>query len=184
MYTLFIDTHYIKLHLALFKENLIIDGIIKEDGKHSEYLVNSIEILLNKNNIQFDDLKTIIVINGPGSFTGVRLGVVVAKLISYNKHIPLKEISYLQALSLKYDKDICLGIKDKNGVYAGEFNSKHELIGDYFYLNNKDVSNFNKKIIIDDDINLDMVFKYMSNKLAINPHLAKPIYIKKIEVDK
>lgn len=184
MYTLFIDTHYIKLHIALFKSGKLCDEIIKDDGKHSEYFINSLESILNRNKIGFDDLKTIIVVNGPGSFTGVRIGVVVAKMIGYNKNIPLKVISYLQALSLKYDKDIRVGIKDKNGVFVGTFNYRHELVSDYFYLSNKEFENYKKDIIIDEDIDLNKVYQFMLNEPAINPHLVNPIYVKKIEVDK
>ena len=67
--------------------------------------------LLENNSIQFEQLSGIIVVNGPGSFTGVRIGVVVAKMIGYCKNIPLKAISFLQALSLKYDKAATIGIK-------------------------------------------------------------------------
>ena len=183
MYTLFIDTHYTKLQLVLFKDGKVFDERIKREGKHSECLVPLLQDLLEKNEITFKELSGIMVVNGPGSFTGVRLGVVVAKLISYCKNIPVKAISYLQALSLKYD-DCLIGIRDKNGVFVGRFNHYHELVGDYFYLSNHDYELYPEKIIIDDEINLDMVYEYLKDKNCINPHLLKPIYVKKIEVNK
>ena len=183
MYTLFIDTHYTKLQLVLFKDGKVFDERIKREGKHSECLVPLLQDLLEKNEITFKELSGIMVVNGPGSFTGVRLGVVVAKLISYCKNIPVKAISYLQALSLKYD-DCLIGIRDKNGVFVGRFNHYHELVGDYFYLSNHDYELYPEKIIIDEEINLDMVYEYLKDKKDINPHLLKPIYVKKIEVDK
>ena len=85
--------------------------------------------------------------------------------------------------SLKYD-DCLIGIRDKNGVFVGRFNHYHELVGDYFYLSNHDYELYPEKIIIDDEINLDMVYEYLKDKNCINPHLLKPIYVKKIEVDK
>ena len=184
MYTLFIDTHYISLHLALFKDELVIEEIKKEDVKHSTYFIPLLKELLEKNDVTFDDLSGIIVVTGPGSFTGVRLGVVVAKMISYCKNIPVKAISYLQALSLKYDNDLLIGIKDRNGAFVGSFNRDHDLVLDYFYLSNKELESYPKKIKLDEEINLDMVYKYLKNKEDIDPHLLKPIYVKKIEVGK
>ena len=131
----------------------------------------------------FQKISDIILINGPGSFTGVRLGVVVAKLISYTKDIPIHTITYLEALALKYDYSVTLGIKDKNGVFIGTFDNNHECIGDYVYLTNKEQENYPKKIVIEDEIDLDRVYEYLKAKSSIIPHEVKPIYVKKIEVE-
>ena len=104
-------------------------------------------------------------------------------MISYCKNIPIKVISYLQAIDLKYNDDCIIGIKDKNGVFVGKFNKDHELKEDYFYLNNNEYESYPGDMIIDDDINLDMVYDYLKDKSAIHPHFVKPIYVKKIEVD-
>lgn len=183
MYTLFIDTHYIELRLALFKDQVLFDQVVKKDGKHSEIFIPLLQELLEKNCVTFDDLSGIIVINGPGSFTGVRIGVVVSKLISYCKSVPLKTISYLQALALKYDNECLIGFKDKNGMFVGRFDKDHELIGDYFYLRNQELEDYPENIVEDEEINLDMVYQYLQDKKDIHPHFVKPIYVKKIEVD-
>ena len=183
MYILFIDTHYLELRLALFKDHVLIEQILRKEGKHSEILVPLIQELLEKNCITFDDLSGIIVINGPGSFTGVRIGIVVSKLISYCKSVPLKAISYLQALALKYDQECLIGFKDKNGMFVGKFNAQHELIGDYFYLHNQELEGYPENIIEHEEINLDMVYQYLQTKKDIHPHFVKPVYVKKIEVD-
>ncbi len=184
MYTLFIDTHYTLLHVALFKDEKVDLEIKKEGVKHSECFILSIQELLEQKGITFDDLSGIIVVNGPGSFTGVRIGVVVAKMIGYCKNIPIKVISYLQALSLKYNLECMIGIRDKNGVFIGNFDQNHELVGDYYYLSNQELEKANENIIFDEVINLDKVYEYLKDKKSIPPHFVKPIYVKKIEVDK
>ena len=184
MYILFIDTHYDKLHVALFKDGKVFDEIERNGVRHSEYFVNSLKELLERNNITIGNLNGIIVVNGPGSFTGVRIGVVVAKLISYCNHIPIKVISSLQAIAIKYNKECVIGIKDKNGAFIGRFLQNHEVNGDYFYLNNRELKDFKEDIIIDDVINLEMVYEYLQGKEGVHPHFVKPIYVKKIEVDK
>ena len=69
------------------KDGKVFDERIKLEGKHSEYFIPLLQDLMQKNKITFSELSGIIVVNGPGSFTGVRLGVVVAKLISITINI-------------------------------------------------------------------------------------------------
>ncbi len=183
MYSLFIDTHYTDLHLALFYNDKVCEEIKIENAKHSECFILSLEQLLKKKRITIDDLSGILVVVGPGSFTGCRIGVVIAKMISYCKNIPVKALSYLQALDLEYDKEVVVGIKDKNGVYGARFSLDHVLMGDYFYLSHEEYKNYSEYIYIDGKIDLNKVYLYMKKQDAIEPHLLKPIYIKKIEVE-
>ena len=178
---LYIDTHYIDLVIALLKDNKLIDKRVINSNKHSVNTINLLKDILLDNNVKIDDIKEIIVINGPGSFTGVRIGVVIAKTMGYVKNIKVKAISYLQALSLNYNKEVVLGIKDRNGVFIGKFNKKHELIDDYKYLSNKE--NYKEDIIYDDFVDIEKVGLFLENKDSINPHLLKPLYVKRIEVE-
>ncbi len=182
MYTIYLDTHFINLVVALFKDGILIDKKVVESNQHSFYTVNLLSSMLNDNNISISDIKDFIVINGPGSFTGVRIGVVIAKMFGYTKNVELRALSYLEAMALNYDRDVVVGIKDRNGVFIGEFNSKHEILGDYFYLSNKEFLEYNKDVVMDVEIDLEKVYKYVMEKDAINPHLLKPLYVKKIEV--
>ena len=182
--TLYIDTHFINLVLALLKDGKIIDKRVIESNKHSENTIPLLEEMLTFNNITCDDLESIIVITGPGSFTGVRIGVVIAKTIGYTKSIKVKGISFLQAVALKYDKGVIIGIKDKNGVFIGKFNKEHELIGDYNYLDNSALANFREDIIYDDDVDILLVEDYLKDKKEENIHDFGPLYVKRIEAQK
>ncbi|MCM1053446.1 MAG: tRNA (adenosine(37)-N6)-threonylcarbamoyltransferase complex dimerization subunit type 1 TsaB [Ruminococcus sp.] len=184
MYTLYIDTHFTNLEMILLKDGNIYAKEELNSDKHSSYTVNMLKKILEDSNLTVEDLNEIIVINGPGSFTGVRIGVVIAKLLSYTKKIKLKAISYLEALSLNYNEDITLGIKDKNGVFVGIFNKEHELQSDYFYLTNKELENYPNNITIGDKIDIIKVYNFLEGKECMNPHLLKPLYIKKIEAQK
>lgn len=55
----------------------------------SEQLLAKITELLTRQNSSFDDLHGIVVFKGPGSFTGLRIGVTVANAIAYSKNIPI-----------------------------------------------------------------------------------------------
>ena len=179
MITLYIDTHMEYLVLGLIKNEKLLAKKVLKSNKHSEHTINLLNEIMTENNLDFADLSEIIVINGPGSFTGVRIGVVIAKIIGYTKNIKVKPISYLQALSLSYNEDATIGIKDKNGIYGASFNKDHELINDYFYVNNYD-----DEIIIkgDDEVDILKVYEFLKTKPDINIHLLKPLYVKNIEV--
>ncbi len=179
MITLYIDTHMEYLVMGLIKDNKLLAKKVLKSNKHSRHTTNLLNELMLENNVSFDDLEEVIVINGPGSFTGVRIGVVIAKIIGYTKNIKVKPISYLQALALDYD-EVTIGIKDKNGIFGAKFNKEHELIDDYFYVNK-----YNDDIIIkgDDEVNILKVYEFLKNKPDLNIHLLKPLYVKNIEVN-
>lgn len=184
MYTLYIDTHFFKLVVALFKDDVLVGEKVLESNLHSENTISLLELLLNDFNIKVNDLNEVIVVMGPGSFTGVRIGVVIAKTLGFCLNIPIKSISYLEAMALNYDDDVILGIKDRNGVFIGEFNKDKTLLNDYYYLSNKELETFNKSIILDDNVDLIKVIKYLKHKESVHPHLLKPLYVKRIEVMK
>lgn len=182
MYTLYIDTHSIKLVLALFKDDEVLKKIEVTSAEHSKNVVLNINNMLKEHELEVTDLNEIIVIIGPGSFTGVRIGVVIAKMIAYTKNILVKPISFLEAASLSYDNYVTLGIKDRNGAFVASFNSNHELVEDYEYINNQDLESYPKEIIYQEEVDLNRLIHYVKNKDVINPHLLKPLYVKKIEV--
>lgn len=184
MNTVYIDTHFKKLVLGLLKDGKLVDKKEFLSNKHSENTVRLLQELLKDNKLAAKDIEQVIVINGPGSFTGVRIGVVVAKVMGYTRNIKIKAISYLQALDLEYNRDITLGISDKNGVFGGSFNSRHELLKDYFYLSFDEIkkSNLDITILDDKDVDMELIFKYLEDKEEVNPHVLKPLYVKRIDV--
>ncbi len=70
------------------------DGRVKEKriegrGVHSEYTVLFIEELLDRAGLQVDDLDAVLFSNGPGSYTGLRIGASVIKGLLFGKSVPL-----------------------------------------------------------------------------------------------
>ncbi len=184
MNTIYIDTHFKNLVMGYLNDGKLICKKVLNSNKHSENTINMLKEILEENKLTGDLIDEVIVINGPGSFTGVRIGVVIAKIMSYTKNIKLKAISYLQALDLDYDQDINIGISDRNGIYVGSFDKNHNLKEDYYYLTNEEYEKSSIKIEILDDqeVDIEKIYKYLEDKEEINPHLLKPLYVKKIEV--
>lgn len=71
-----------------------------EDRSHASLLTVFIEELLQQNNIAIEAIDAISVSEGPGSYTGLRIGVSVAKGICFAKNIPLIAVNTLQAMAL------------------------------------------------------------------------------------
>ena len=83
MYSLFIDTHDIEIIIGLYKDGKIIDSVnVSAPRHHSELIMPNIRDIIANNKIDVKDLREILVVNGPGSFTGVRLGVTIAKTLA------------------------------------------------------------------------------------------------------
>ena len=75
---------------------------IKEDksgATHSKTLIPSLISMIEEKNIDKDNIKNIIVCVGPGSFTGIRIGIASAKGIAFNKDIGVLEITSLELLA-------------------------------------------------------------------------------------
>src|SRR5690606_5851759 len=69
-------------------------------GAHSEKLMGMIEALLDECSLGIENINAVAVSEGPGSYTGLRIGVSVAKGLAFGRDLPLISISTLKALSL------------------------------------------------------------------------------------
>ena len=185
MYSLFIDTHDEEVKIIIFKDGTILDKkILKSSMNHSVMTMPIIDEILKSNNLKPSDIQEILVVNGPGSFTGVRIGVTIAKTFAYLLNIPIKAIDVLEMKSIFSDESKKIVVEsEKNGKYIGIFNDNSK---EYLYLKNSEFEKFeeNNKITIIDDIDYEKVYEYLKNKENINPHAVNPLYIKKIEVEK
>lgn len=212
MISLFIDSSKKSLLVALARENkLLFISNTPSYNKHSNFLMNTIIKSLKDTNLTIYDIDNIIVLNGPGSFTGVRVGVTIAKTIAWVLSKKLYVINNLKALNVQddsdslkinviYDKDSAsyVGIYNQNTFEAyceidkiPAFKNKEILIiteTDNIYVNNlynnliRD--NHVKIKNVSDDYDCLKVVNYALSKNNINPHEATPIYLKKIDVEK
>ena len=96
-----IETATKNCSVALAKEGKTIacKEIAEQNFSHAEKLHVFIEELLAENQLQFSDLSAIAVSQGPGSYTGLRIGVSSAKGFCYALNIPMIAIDTLQLLA-------------------------------------------------------------------------------------
>lgn len=117
MKTLCIETSSKICSVALLENTNLIDKIEKNEGlTHSEILMPTIQEVLTKNNIKIKDINLIVCDIGPGSFTGIRIGVATAKAFSDSLNIQTIGISSLECYARKITSDgiICSLIDCKN----------------------------------------------------------------------
>lgn len=107
---------------------------IKNEKTHSEKLMPLIDELFNSTKLSLDDVNLISCDNGPGSFTGLRIGIATVKALAEVKNIPVVGCSSLDALSynIQNAEHICSLIDARNNqVYCAIYDNNHELISDY-----------------------------------------------------
>lgn len=79
--------------------NLLALAEIDEPGAHAEKLLGLVGEVFEKAGLSFGDLDAVAVSQGPGSYTGLRIGVSTAKGIAFALEIPLIGINTLQAMA-------------------------------------------------------------------------------------
>lgn len=96
-------------YFAIKYNDKIIDEVIKSDENyHSLYLISKIKEICEENNIELKKLDAITVNCGPGSFTGIRVAMSIAKVMAGELEIPLIGLNTAQILLNAYDRDILL----------------------------------------------------------------------------
>ncbi len=101
---LVIDSATKNLYIGLYEGDSCL-GEFFEAGHndHSVKLMPQIELLMTSNSVNVSDLDEIIVGIGPGSYTGLRIGVVVAKMFGWNNDVPVKTVSSLALMASSYN---------------------------------------------------------------------------------
>ena len=146
-YVLNIETSGEICSVAVSKDNVLLNSLESEEKQsHAATLTRLIEEALLNSNIKIENLGAIAVSKGPGSYTGLRIGVSTAKGICYALNIPLIAINSLESLAkgiLKKEKnnleylgftdDDCICIMTdarRMEVYTALFNSKGKAVSE------------------------------------------------------
>lgn len=109
MYQLLLDSSNVYLTVGLAKDGKLVDTIFYNAWqRQSELMVTEIDNILKRNKIDKKSLDAVVVGIGPGSYTGVRIGVTIAKTIAYALHIKVYAKSSLSLLVNEDNPTICL----------------------------------------------------------------------------
>lgn len=172
MNVLAIDTTTKTASVSIKKDNALFMDKVENEITHSEKLLPLIDKVLNEANIKISDISTLACINGPGSFTGIRIGLATIKAIAQVNNLDifsinsLELIAYTTYINKKLSKDsyiisiistnndrvfYCIYklIKKNNKVDIENISTiKNEYIEDFV----EDINNFIKKIENNNDV--------------------------------
>ncbi|MBS9335315.1 tRNA (adenosine(37)-N6)-threonylcarbamoyltransferase complex dimerization subunit type 1 TsaB [Fructobacillus sp. M1-13] len=141
MKVLAIDTSNQPLLVALADDHNIVGSFQTDKPKnHSVDLLPAVRHLLSEQGVFLSDIDQIAVAKGPGSFTGLRIGITVGKVLADTLKKPLYAISSLQALAKqvqleKQEKAIVLAMFDarNDNVFAGAYLADKPVLEDGHY---------------------------------------------------
>lgn len=188
---LFLDTASSRIIITYIKDSKIIFNVNeKNDNNLSNRLMNLIDENFKRCNINVNEIDKILVVNGPGSFTGIRCGVTVAKTLAFLLNIEIACVSELEVMASGYNEKVCPVIDARRGyVYTGIYDGINNLNDDKYVLYEEVLKTFNGKIVsyeYDDAFEPSIdIFKIIEKHKdeSINPHMVVPNYLKKTEAE-
>ena len=131
MITLCIDTAYKYLTCVLIRDDEIISRYSKECFKRqSEEVFVALEEIFNEARIERRDIDAICISEGPGSYTGVRIAMSIAKTISELLNIDLYTISTLRLYASNRENTMVLMDARASRAYVGIYNKDDIILDD------------------------------------------------------
>lgn len=204
MRILYLDTSSSYLYAGIVSNDILLEDVkVKLDKELSIFTLPKIVEMLNVCNLKPNDIDKIMVVNGPGSFTGIRIGLTIAKTFAWALKKDIIAISSLEAMavSTKCDCYIVPAINARRGyVFAGVYDPNHSIVienqhvlgktlqaqleelgKEYIIVTNDDVDLEGKMISYNPDI-LKIVLTYQDRNV-VNPHAVEPNYLKLTEAE-
>lgn len=201
MISLLIDTCTKNVCIALFNDKTLLDKIVHSNqiDLSSNFMV-LISNILDKNNIKIEDVDRFFVAVGPGSFTGIRIGVTCTKVMAWalkKEVIPFSSLELLAAVDSNTDYIVPLIDARRGYVFAGIYNNQLNCImnDDYIELDDllekietgKSVTyisldNFDLKTSLP-EYNVNKIVEKHYDDTPVNPHSLNPNYLKKTEAE-
>lgn len=149
MLNLFIDTSYKYLTVIIEKDNNVLASYSEECFKRqSEELFVVLDNLFTKNNINREDIEALYLTTGPGSYTGVRIGMTLAKVLCQIKGIKLYTISTLKLYAGNKENTMVLMDARANRAYVGIYD-KGKCIQEDRAIPIKDIEEKKYNIVLD-----------------------------------
>lgn len=156
-YILHIDTSGINCSISVSKDAELISTVEKAEANiHASKITLFIEQAISEAKIEMKDLSAVAVAKGPGSYTGLRIGVSTAKGIAYALDIPLISTETLYSLF----KQALASYKNEKAVYIPMIDARRmEVYTQCFDFNGNTLTEVNA-IILDEEALSDIIEKF------------------------
>lgn len=197
MKILSIDSSSVSASVAVTENGQALSEEFVNNGfTHSQTLMPMVDKAIKDSNISINDIDLLAITNGPGSFTGVRIGIASAKGICDAKNIPCIAVSTLEAIAKPLCKKdvLAVAVMDArcNQVYTASFYKGERKTEDRAILVSElleELKNQEKPIVLIGD-GADMCYEKMKDELSCvsvaddNIKLIHAFYISKIAEEK
>ncbi len=144
MITLILDTANKYVAVGLYDNEKCLEAIQEiSNRKQSETTIIYISDILKRHNLELLDVDQMFITKGPGSYTGVRVAMTIAKTLAAVSNIKIKTVSSLQALAGTNDAISILDARSKK-IFIGVYSDGNSIVEDTI-INVEEVANYIKQ---------------------------------------
>lgn len=193
MATLLLDSSNTSLSVGIESEGELLGFISYEAWQaQSEHMIPEIDNLLKKYSLTRKDISGVVTSIGPGSYTGVRISLTIAKVIALCLDVPIYPVSSLRVLKDNDKPSICLINARSGRSYFGVYEKDKIIVSDTIKTNDEVLSYIKEHPLysicgnvsylgyenLDTNICLQMVALLKSLPKCDNALALKPVYLK------
>lgn len=193
MYSILLDSSNTSLTVGIAKDDILLESTSYECWQsQSEYMIPELDKLLDKFNVNNKDISDVVVAIGPGSYTGVRIAITIAKTMAAALNCKIYAISSLRCQKDRKNPSICLINARSGRSYFGVFEDEQIIIDDQIMTNDKVleyIQNHPDYVVCGDtkylnidgkkpDIATELLALKKCSKPVDNPLALKPVYMK------
>lgn len=201
---LYLDTSSSFLYAGIIEDGKLIDSITEEMASDlSKIALLKISEMFNSHNLKPNDIDKILVVNGPGSFTGIRVGITIAKTYAWGLKKDITTVTSLEAMAISSNfKGYKVPLIDarRGYVYGAIFDEDNNEVFKACHISleelKEDINKLDKDVVIitNDELDLEynkeeykpdilkIVEKYKDRE-NVNPHFVNPEYLKLTEAE-
>lgn len=142
MISLFLNTSSKMFNAAIVKDGAVVESVYENYGKDlSKEALYKISIMLESNKLTPHDIDEIVCVRGPGSFTGLRIGVTIAKTMAYFLNKKLYSTSSLDVMATSVQGKTIVPIIDarRGYVYGAIYDENYHVIMEETYIKLEDI---------------------------------------------
>ena len=192
MITILLDSSNTNLSVGIARDNLLLESISYEAWQQqSEFMIPELEKLFEKYNVSKNDIAEVVVAMGPGSYTGVRIAITIAKTIAVSLDAKLYAVSSLRVLKDGDVPSICVINARSGRSYFGVYEGNKVIVEDRIMKNDEVLAYINEhptysvcgdaKYLGLDAKQTNNIQEMLNLKEAlseVNPLSLKPVYMK------
>ena len=138
MFTILLDSSNTSLTVGIAKDDVLLEEISYEAWQsQSEHMIPELNKLLDKYGVDIKDIKEVVVAIGPGSYTGVRIAITIAKTIATALDVKVYAVSSLRCQKDGKHPSICVINARSGRSYFGVFKDREIIVDDCIMTNDK-----------------------------------------------